>query len=106
MNFVNDVKKYFTTNAFGLVKSRFGCNDCNYQDEEMKEAIAMSNLFIAVLILTGIIIGFFAVPNLCPDTSDRGKNVRLGLYILLILTGGQLGWFFALLWLFKINICI
>ena len=111
----NAVKSYFTKSAFsnmdGLVKSRFGNIQEDpyeygvYDSEDVKKAYALSNLFIAVLIITGVIIGFVAVPHLCSDATERGKNVRLALYFLLILTGGQLGWFLGLLWLFNINIC-
>jgi len=113
----NATKSYFTKSAFSNIsriakKSNFGySDDMNmgefdvYSVKDVEQARAMNNIFIALLIVLGIIIGFVAVPHLCPDSSERGKNVRLGLYVLLILTGGQLGWFFALLWLFKINIC-
>ena len=104
----NAAKEYFTKSAFtavsNMVKSNFG-QMTRYDDEEIEAAIQISNTFILMLVVAGVIIGFLAVPHLCQDNSERGKNVRLALYVLLILTGGQFGWFFALLWLFKINIC-
>jgi hypothetical protein len=104
----NAAKEYFTKSAFtsvsNMVKSNFG-QMTRYDDEEIEAAIQISNTFILMLVLAGVIIGFLAVPRLCQDNSERGKNIRLALYVLLILTGGQFGWFFALLWLFKINIC-
>ena len=106
--FTNATKSYFTTSAFGLLnnmKSTFGKMDI-YDSDEVQSAVAMNQMFIGIMVIVGIIIGFMAVPHLCPDQSERGKNVRLGLYVLLIVTGGQLGWFMALLWLFKINICV
>jgi len=84
--------------------SHFGKHNI-YTNEEVAESMALSNAFLSILIITGIVIGFMAVPHLCPDQTDRGKNVRLGLYFILLLTGGQLGWFFGLLWAFKINFC-
>ena len=51
-------------------------------------------------------LGFLAVPHICPDTSERGKNTRLGLYALLLVSGGQIGWLYILLWIFKINMCL
>jgi hypothetical protein len=103
---LNGIKSYFTQSAFGLVKNLKSNFGEMVNDDEIETSIALSNLFIAILIIVGIVIGFIAVPHLCPDNSERGKNVRLGLYFLLIITGGQLGWFMALLWLFKINICL
>ena len=104
----NAAKEYFTKSAFSsvsnMVKSNFGQMN-QYDDEEIRTAIQLSNTFMMLLVVFGIIIGFIAVPHLCKDSSERGKNVRLVLYIILILTGGQFGWLFALLWLFKINIC-
>ena len=105
---LNGAKSYFTQSAYGLVKnslSTFGQMGL-YDNDEVQQSIAMSHMFIVALMITGIVLGFLAVPHLCPDSTDRGKNVRLGLYILLIITGGQLGWFLALLWLFRINICL
>ena len=119
-----DEKSYFTksslTNIKRLSKSKFGnMHDIDdmggmdgmgsygvYNNQDVQTSAALSNLFLVVLMIAGIIIGFFAVPHLCNDNTERGKNVKLGLYVLLILTGGQVGWFLALLWLFKINICL
>ena len=90
-------------------KSHFGEDNEEYEEEngfETDESVDNYTLtFLLLFVITGILLGFMAVPRLCKDTSERGKNVRLGLYFLLILTGGQFGWFFGLLWLFKINIC-
>ena len=109
----NAANSYFTKSAFTSMEQSTSMMNKNnmqkygvYTNDDVRAAYVLSNLLIAILIITGIIIGFVAVPHLCPDMSERGKNVRLGLFILLILTGGQLGWFFALLWLFKINICL
>jgi hypothetical protein len=101
----NETKRYFTNSAFGIVKDTFG-QMALYDKEQVENSIAMSHLFIFSLMIAGIVLGFLAVPHLCPDNTDRGKNVRLGLYVLLIITGGQLGWFLALLWLLKVNICL
>ena len=101
---MDTVKNYFTQSGFGIAKSTFGAMGI-YDEEEVEQYVAMSNLFLSIIIIAGVILGFIAVSHICTDTSERGKNVRLGLYILLILTGGQFGWLFALLWLFKINIC-
>ena len=108
--FVRAAKSFFSSKSpFTSLrqKSSFGENSTgDYEEyEEMYEIDQKTVTFLLFFIITGILIGFMAVPRLCKDSSDRGKNVRLGLYALLILTGGQFGWFFGLLWLFKINIC-
>jgi hypothetical protein len=76
------------------------------REQEVDQAIFLSNIFIVCLIIGILLAGFLAVPHICPDNSERGKNTRLGLYFLLILTGGQIGWLFILLWIFNINICM
>ena len=108
-------KNYFTkshfTNINSLYKSKFGYDDVEYDEMlmnsslDVKKAFMLSNLFIAIMIIASIVLGFMAVTQICKDQTERGKNTRLGLYILLILTGGQIGWLFLLLWVFKVNIC-
>ena len=44
------------------------------QNEQIKEAFFLSSLMVAILVM-----GFVAVQHICPDTSERGKNTRLGL---------------------------
>jgi hypothetical protein len=113
----NATKSYFTKSGFSNInrlatKSSFGnMDDMNmgefgiYSVQEVEQARALNNMFMAVLIVIGVVIGFVAVPHICSDSTERGKNIRLGLYVLLIVTGGQFGWLFALLWLFKVNLC-
>jgi hypothetical protein len=55
--------------------------------------------------LLGIVLGTLAVSRLCKGTDERSRNIRLGLYAVLIFTGGQIGWLYAILWLFKVNVC-
>jgi hypothetical protein len=76
------------------------------EDPEILQIYFMSSLFIFSLIMIIIVSGFLAVPNICKDSSERGKNTRLGLYFLLLITGGQVGWLYILLWIFNINICM
>ena len=109
--FTNLTKNYFTQSHFtsinNLIKSKFGCDEdmMEYSSQDIKMAFMLSNLFILILIVLSICFGFIAVGNICNDTTERGKNTRLGLYVLLILTGGQVGWIYILLWLLKIDIC-
>ena len=104
---------YFTKSHFtmvsDLVKSNFGSSDENIRlmnsSPDVKMAFMLSNLFIVVMIIASIVLGFMAVSRICGDQTERGKNTRLGLYGLLILTGGQIGWMYILLWIFKIDLC-
>ena len=76
------------------------------RDEQIKQAFFFSSLFVCAIIIGVIMLGFLAVPHICSDTSERGKNTRLGLYALLLVSGGQIGWLYILLWIFKINMCL
>ena len=113
---LNDgAKNYFTKNHFtninDLIKSNFESKDDEYNrmlmnnSSDVKMAFMLSNLFIMIMIIASIVLGFIAVTKICRDQSERGKNIRLGLYGLLIITGGQIGWLYLLLWIFKIDIC-
>ena len=99
--FKNTFTSYFTQSHFTSI-SKFG--ETVYDDEEVQMAFMMANTLISILMLTSLIGGFMAVNYICKGDSERSKNIRLSLYILLILSGGQIGWLFLLLWLFKIDI--
>ena len=109
----NGATSYFTkshfTNINDLYKSKFGSSGEEYNEmnslSDVKMAFMLSNLFIMIMIIASIVLGFMAVTRICSDQTERGKNIRLGLYGLLIITGGQVGWLYLLLWIFKIDIC-
>ena len=104
---MEDVKKYFSQSHFTSMEQMIKQKQMlEYErDEQIKQAFFMSSLFIMALMIGILVAGFMAVPHLCPDNSDRGKNTRLGLYFLLLVTGGQIGWLYILLWLTNINFC-
>ena len=77
-------------------------NKSNLCEQGSCDVIAM---FIIPLIIF-IFFAFLAVQNICKGTSDRSKNLRLGLYALLIFTGGRVSILYILLWIFRINVCI
>ena len=95
------LKKYFTQSHFTSMEEVLQ----KQKDGEVDQAIMLSNIFIVILMVTIFLMGFVAVSHLCPEQSDRGKNTRLGLYFLLLITGGQIGWIYILLWVANINIC-
>ena len=105
-------KSYFTkshfTNISNLITSKFGnrgYDDEMYSSSDVETAFMLSNFFIASMIIASIVLGFMAVNKICNDQTERGKNTKLGLYALLLLTGGQIGWIYILLWIFKIDLC-
>jgi hypothetical protein len=65
----------------------------------------MTECLLSFFVIISIILGFVAVRHLCIDSSMRGKNIRLVMYILLLLTKGQIAWLYILLWLLQIDIC-
>ena len=99
---------YFTKSHFGYMKSYLDKKKLieNERNEQIKMAFFLSSMFIFLLMLALVLLGFMAVPKICPDPSERGKNTRLGLYALLLLSGGQIGWLYILLWIAKINLCL
>ena len=106
---------YIKKGPFSVIKSKFGINssssniinnyyiedeeDSEYLDEYMVESTIM---FLAII---SIVLGFMAVNNLCNGNSDRAKNTRLGMYVLLILSGGIVGWAYILMWILGITLC-
>ena len=105
----NDLKNVFTQSHFtsvsDIIRERRILQQQKY-DDEVNKAFMLSHVFMSLIMVGIIIAGFMAVPQLCSDSSDRGKNTRLGLYVLLLLSGGQIGWLYVILWIAKINICV
>ena len=98
---LEELTDYFTQSHFTSMKNIAD----QHRERGIDQAIALSNVFILCLIVGTLLLGFMAVPHICSDNSERGKNTRLGLYILLLLSGGQIGWLYILLWVAKVNIC-
>ena len=96
------IKTYLKHGAFGgyneLKKSNFGDN--------VSPADAVALVVLIILAFTGFVLGWLAVPHLCKGIDTRSKNIRLGLYFILLVTQGQTGWLFALLWLMNVNVCV
>jgi hypothetical protein len=103
------LKKYMEKGAFGALaemnnKSKFGA-DNGTGDAVALAAGGISLIVILFLMFGGVILGWMAVSHLCNGKDERSKNIRLGLYAILLFTGGQVGWFYAILWLLKVNVC-
>ena len=102
------LKNYFSQSHFSsvsdIIRERRNLQQQKY-DDEVNKAFMLSHVFISLIMISIVIAGFMAVPQLCSDNTERGKNTRLGLYVLLLLSGGQIGWLYIILWIAKINIC-
>jgi hypothetical protein len=104
---LDSIKSYFSQSHFTSVNNLMNRREMlEYErDQKIKEAFFFHSLFILTIMVAILVSGFLAVPHLCPDSSERGKNTRLGLYFLLLVTGGQIGWLYILLWIVNINVC-
>jgi len=99
------LSNYFTQSHFATASDIMRERE-RLRNQKIGQEIFLSHLFIISLMVVIIILGFTAVNHICPDKSDRGKNTRLGLYFLLLISGGQIGWLYILLWIANINLCI
>ena len=79
-------------------KSTFGKSN----DPESFKAGAFFILLVITIIT--LVFGFIAVSKICPGNSERAKNIRLGLYAILLLTEGGVGWIYIAIWLLNINL--
>jgi hypothetical protein len=73
------------------------------EDSNVKTALVTSTSYIVAIVL--IIAGFLAVNNICLGSTDRSKNIKLGLYALLLLSGGRIAWLYILLWILNLDLC-
>ena len=86
------VKTYITHGPIvGL--SKFDGNN------KIGELISLITMITLIIVL--IILGIKAVDNLCPSKS----NIRMVLYILLLISGGRLALFYILLSLLNVKFC-
>jgi hypothetical protein len=102
------LKMYLEKDTFGaLTKLKNKSNFDSNGDQALVEAgvLIFGEVIVVLLILSGWILGFIAVSRICTGTDNRSKNIRLGLYALLIFTGGKIGYIYSILWLFRTNIC-
>jgi hypothetical protein len=100
------IKSYFTKGAFGAFneyKSKYKYYEPGEANPE-DETLATDYFIIITMISLSIIFGFLAVDKICPPTSERTKNIRLGMYGLLVLSCGMIGWIFILMWVLNIRL--
>jgi hypothetical protein len=80
-------------------------NKSNFGKKESPELMGVAMFIAVLLLLGGFVLGWYAVERLCRGSDTRSKNIRLGLYAILLFTGGQVGWLYVLLTFMKVNIC-
>jgi hypothetical protein len=109
------ITSYFKKGPVGIIKSRFGSSssssiinnyyyitsDDNYNDLQYE----LVEFVIIIMTILSIALGFIAVDKLCNGDSPRSKNTRLGMYAMLILSGGLVGWAYILMWVLGITVC-
>lgn len=104
---------YLKKGPIGVIKSKFGGESSssnvinNYYIEDDSGDIDYSIVDSTIILITvvSIVLGFMAVNNLCDGNSERAKNTKLGMYVLLILSGGFVGWAYILMWALGITVC-
>jgi len=105
VTFTSSMEKFFKNGGIASI-SKFTRYSSSENEESYSYGISdLEVTFIIIIFIVSMSLGFFAINNICQDTSSRGKNTRLGLYLLMILSGGTVAWFYILLWILKINIC-
>jgi hypothetical protein len=103
--------EYLKKGAFGALKNKkstFGASyySEDFSDEDIEYMYMLSNTFIVILVSLSIVLGFIAVNKICDSSTERGRNTRLGLYALLIFSGGMIGWVYILMWILNIDLCV
>jgi hypothetical protein len=100
------LKKYMEKGAFGALKE-LNNNKSNFgkKDDPMNGLAAGALLVVVLLMIVSVILGWLAVSHICKGTDNRSKNIRLGLYAILLFTGGGSAWIYIILWLLKVNVC-
>ena len=77
-------------------KSNFGSSS-DYTYMETAELMMFGFIFVSLSILL-LIYSILAVGHIVQGESEYSRNVRLGLYALLIFTGGSVGWMYIIMW--------
>ena len=76
----------------------------DHGNEENNLFYGFLGFFMIILIIVMTIYAFLAVEKICPGGSERSKNTRLGLYALLIISGGSVSWIYIVMGLLNINL--
>jgi hypothetical protein len=87
------------TNLFGL---GLEYNKSKFDPDNAIDTNTLNILLVVMLLF--VVLGFSAVNNLVPGTDERSNNIKLLLYVLLILSGGQISLFYIIMWIMKIKL--
>lgn len=89
----------------GFIKTINKLNNKSTFGKKGSDTYESAAFFIVItLVVISIVLGFMAVPKIAPGSSDRAKNIRVGLYAILLLTEGRVGWIYLGLWLLNANL--
>jgi hypothetical protein len=92
----SNIAEYYNTS-----KSGFG--DMTIVDPNTGNVMVIGTGVIVAIVLVGLVmfvLAFIAVGKIVKGNSDRARNLRLILRIVLFLSGGSLSLIFVLLWIF------
>ena len=78
-------------------KSNFGSSS-DYAEMEMGELMIFGFIFVTLAIAI-IFYSVVAVGKIVQGDSEYSRNVRLGMYVLLVFTSGNIGWIYIIMWL-------
>ena len=107
------VKSYFKNGPIGSLKkikfgnvSKFGNSSSNiyYEDECEDLEYGLLGIFMLTIIIITVAFAFLAVQHISPGESGTSRNIRLGMYALLVLSGGSVAWMYILMWALKIKV--
>ena len=95
--FKNGPLETFKKIRFGKV-SKFGKD--SYYDERCDDLEnGLLVMFLLIIIIVSVAYAFLAVEHI-----STSRNIRLGMYTLLLLTGGNVAWMYILMWFLKIKV--
>jgi glucan phosphoethanolaminetransferase (alkaline phosphatase superfamily) len=95
------LKTYMKEGAFGVLKNM---KKSSFGSTGSDQSSMVGQLIALVLLVVLVVYGFLAVKKICRGSDLRSQNIRLGMYALLILTGGRAAMIFIVLWLLKVNV--
>jgi len=91
--FKNGPLETFKKINFGNV-SKFGNNE---SDEDLEYGLLA--MFLIMIIILSVAYAFLAVQHI-----SSSRTIRIGLYALLLLTGGNVSWMYILMWVLRIKV--
>ena len=106
--------EYLVDNFADFGKSRFGgikftdyeelnSNITNKESIELMILLNFSIICVSILIVAYLVYSVIAINKIFISNTENSNKYKTIAYISMLITGGGIGWFFILLWLFGIN---